>query len=424
MISSDTIQQIKDSAHIEEVVSRFLTLRRRGNNYVACCPFHNEKTGSFNVNPARNIFKCFGCGKSGDSISFLMEHAKMTYPEALRFLADMYGVVIEETELTDEERERQHQRDSLLKLTAYAQQQFAEHLDKLDFYLCDRALTLDVAKTFRLGCKTTDTFAQEALAAGYSKDTLLTTGLAYLNEEGILCDTLPRGLIFPILSGDGKVISFVCKHIPQLDADSGVSSTPRAWTFLPCSPIYNNANALFGLYQAKNTKGKLEKYYLVSHFEVVLTLHASGITNCIAPCSSGVTIEQIKSLKRLSHDVTLVCGPAVADSFDARNLLQMGMHLRIVVFPQGQTPDSYASAHGSSALQEFLNQNEMPFVFYRADRLIAQLGTQGAMTPIVELLSLFQDKIERDAYIPGLAERLCVSEESLNHLSQTVKGHL
>lgn len=415
MISPDTIQSIKDAAHIEEVVSRFLSLRKRGNNYVACCPFHNEKTGSFNVNPARNIYKCFGCGKSGDSISFLMEHAKMTYPEALRFIADMYGIVIEEAELTDEERDRQHLRDSLLKLNAYAQQLFSQQLSQLDFYLCDHAFTHDLADSFRLGCKSNDTFVQEALAAGYSKDILVATGLACLQEDGTLCDALPTGLIFPILNSDGKVISFVCKHLPQLQADSGAPA-PRRWTFLPASPVYNNGNVLFGLYQAKSSIGRQNKFYLVSHFEVVLTLHASGITNSVAPCSSVITNEQIKAVKRFAQDVTLVCGPSVADSFDARNLLQMGMHLRIVVFPQGETPDTYASAHGAAALQDYLDDSEMPFVFYRADRLISQLGVQGAMAPIVELLSQFQDRIERDAYIPGLAERLCVSEDSLTHL--------
>ena len=410
MIHPDTIQRIKEAAHIEEVVSRFLSLRKRGTNYVACCPFHQEKTGSFNVNPARNIYKCFGCGKSGDSISFLMEHDHKTYPEALRYLADMYGIEVEEEEVSDEVRARQHQRDSLLKCTSFAQQCFAEHIADAEAYLRSHGVTDEIVRTFGLGCKSADNFADYARSQGYDPEVIASTGLADADQH----DLLPSGLIFPIHSKDGHPISFVAKQL-QPPSQPGI----KTWTFLPPSPIFDYGRALFGFFQAKKHIGQRDKCYLVSNLEVVLSMHQAGIANTVAPCSAILTADQIKDIRRFTHNITLVCGHQVAQRFDASALFAAGMHLRLVVFPQGETPDTYAQAHGATALQTFLDDNEQNFILYRTDSLIAQrLDLDSTVAPIGQLLAQLADTLERDAYIPLLAERLGISEQ---HLRQRLR---
>lgn len=386
MITPETIQRIKDAAHIEEVVARFLSLRKRGSNYTACCPFHNEKTGSFNVNPARNIYKCFGCGKSGDSISFLMEHDHKTYPEALRYLAEMYGIEVEEEEVSEEVRARQQERDSLLKLCAFAQQRFATALG--EERLRPLELTPEVARSFGLGLKEESDFATQALAQGYSKDMLVLSRLA--DEK--MHDLLPQGLIYPVYSKDGKPVSFISKG--------------ERWNFLPPSPLFDYGRSLFGLYQAKRSMGSQDRCYLMSNFDQVLALHQAGITNAVAPCSSVLTAEQIKDIKRFTKNITLVCSSRMAERFDSSALYAAGMHLRLVVFPQGDTPLDYARAHGSAALQTLLEEREENFLLYRA-----------RLTPTLEacqaLLHLVSDPIERDAYVPIIADLLAVGEEAL-----------
>lgn len=411
MITPETIQKIKDAAHIEEVIARFISLQKRGANYEACCPFHHEKSPSFKVNPVRNIYKCFGCGKVGDSINFVMEYDHRSYPETLRFLADMYNIDIEEEEVSDEQRARQAERDVLYHINHFALQFFNAQLlapgSEGMAYLQGRGYTETTTKDYTLGfCpEADDLFVKEALANGYSEKVLLQSGL--MTEEGH--DRLAGCLVLPILSKDGKPISFVGRKL---------SNTPYRWVGLPASPLFDYSKTLFGFYQARNliSSNKENKCYLMSDFEQILSLHQSGIENVMAPCTLEVTHEQLRDIKRHTSNITLLCSPTRAGKIDASPFFTDGIHLRLVVFPQGETPDSMAQKQGSSYLKNFIEDNEQNFILYRIGLLSdSLLSNPESYQEMLRLLRLVTDQLERDAYIQYCIREYDLDEKKLSH---------
>ena len=308
MISKDTIDRIMDATHIEEVIGEFVSLKKRGANHIGCCPFHNEKTPSFYVSPSKGIFKCFGCGKSGNAVGFLMDHEHYTYPEALRWLADKYHIQIEEEQLTEEQKERQTERDGLFHVSEFAQKYFADLLYNNELgrniglaYFHQRGLSDEIIKTFGLGycLDDWDNFTTHARRNGYSDTVLEKTGLTIFKEDGKCYDRFRGRVMFPIFSISGRVLGFSGRILSkEKQAAKYVNS--------PDSDIYNKSHILYGLYQARNAIGKAEKCYLVEGNVDVVSMHQSGVCNTVASCGTSLTIEQIRLIKRYTPNVTVL----------------------------------------------------------------------------------------------------------------------
>ena len=376
MISKDTIDRIMDATHIEEVIGEFVSLKKRGANHIGCCPFHNEKTPSFYVSPSKGIFKCFGCGKSGNAVGFLMDHEHYTYPEALRWLADKYHIQIEEEQLTEEQKERQTERDGLFHVSEFAQKYFADLLYNNELgrniglaYFHQRGLSDEIIKTFGLGycLDEWDNFTTHARRNGYSDAVLEKTGLTIFKEDGKCYDRFRGRVMFPIFSISGRVLGFSGRILSkEKQAAKYVNS--------PDSDIYNKSHILYGLYQARNAIGKAEKCYLVEGNVDVVSMHQSGVCNTVASCGTSLTIEQIRLIKRYTPNVTVLYdgdSAGIKAALRAVNLLfEEGMHVRVVLFPDGEDPDSYAQKYGSTQLQDYLRDHEENFVQFKTRVLL------------------------------------------------------
>ena len=438
MIDHETIQRIIDAARIEEVIGQFVSLKKRGSNHIGCCPFHNEKTPSFYVSPSKGIFKCFGCGEAGDVVKFLMKHEHFTYPEALRWLAEKYHIDIQEEEMTDEQRERQSERDALFHISEFAQKYFADLLYNNEMgraiglsYFHSRGLSDNIIQRFGLGyCLDEWTnFTDYALKNGYSESILEKSGLTIVKESELSdssdkpdhrrkkYDRFRGRVMFPIFSISGRVLGFSGRVL---------SSEKQAAKYVnsPDSDIYNKSRILYGLYQARTAISKANKCYLVEGNVDVISMHQSGVENTVASCGTSLTVEQIRLIKRYTQNVTVLYDGDKAGIKAALRAVDLlfaeGMHVRVTLFPDGEDPDSYAQKYGSMALQQFLEEHEDNFVLYKTRVLLdsvkddpirrAELLGETART-----IALVTDLIERQEYIRQCSYLLKVSEDVLTH---------
>ena len=425
MIDQETIQRIMDAARIEEVIGDFVSLRKRGANHIGCCPFHNEKTPSFYVSPSKGIFKCFGCGEAGDVVKFLMKHEHYTYPEALRWLAQKYNIEIQEEEQTEEQKERQNERDALFHVSEFAQKYFADLLYNDEMgravglsYFHSRGLSDEVIKNFGLGYCLDEwsNFTDHARKNGYSDAVLEKTGLTIFKEESKKAYDRFRGrVMFPIYSISGRVLGFSGRVL---------SSEKQAAKYVnsPDSDIYNKSRILYGLYQARTAISKANKCFLVEGNIDVISMHQSGVENTVASCGTSLTTEQIRLIKRYTPNVTVLYdgdSAGIKAALRAVNLLfAEGMHVRCVLFPDGEDPDSYAQKYGSSALQDYLATHEDNFVIFKTRVLLDGVKNDPIrkaelVKETVDTIALVPDLIERTEYIAQCAHLLDVPEEAL-----------
>lgn len=424
MIKPETIEKIMDVVRIEDIVSEFVSLKRRGANLLGCCPFHNEKTPSFTVSPAKGIFKCFGCGEAGNSVHFLMKHEHFSYPEALRYIAKKYNIDIEEEALSPQELEKQTEREALFNVSEFAQKYFADILFNDDMgkaiglsYFYERGLTDNIIQRFGLGycVDEWDNFTKHATSNGYSRNVLEKTGLTIYKDDGKSYDRFRGRVMFPVYSVSGKVLGFSGRIL---------SSEKQAAKYVnsPESEIYNKSRTLYGIYQAKGAISKNDLCYLVEGNIDVITLHQAGVENTVASSGTSLTTEQIRLIHRYTKNITVLYDgdPAgIKAALRAVNmLLEEGMNVRVVLFPDGEDPDSYTRKYGSEAIQNYVTTQATNFIVFKTKILLKD--TKGdpikkaeLIKDIVETIALVPEIIERNIYVKECASILDVSEQTL-----------
>ena len=425
MIDRATVERIKDAANIVEVVSEFVTLRRSGANYKGLCPFHNEKTPSFYVSPARGTCHCFGCGKGGNPISFIMEHEQMTYPEALRWLAQKYHIEIHEREQTDEEKREQSERESMFIVNEWAADYFNNLLhDDPDGialgmqYFRSRGFRDDIIKKFRLGYDLNDrhALANTARSKGYNEDFLLKTGICYRNDRGELIDRYAGRVMFPWIGVSGKVVGFGGRLL-----DARTKGVNQKYVNSPDSEIYHKDRELYGIYQAKKAIAKDDRVYMVEGYTDVISMHQCGIENVVANSGTALSLHQIHMLHRFTSNITLLYDGDAAGIHAALRgtdmLLSEGMNLKVLLLPDGDDPDSFARKHTAADFKKYIEEHQTDFMEFKTDLLLKgerdPLKRSEAINSIVKSISLVQNQILRDTYLHDCAVRMGMNEATL-----------
>nr|WP_068887834.1 DNA primase [Pedobacter panaciterrae] len=424
MIDQDTINKITETARIEEVVGDFVTLKKRGTSLIGNCPFHNEKTPSFHVSVAKGIYKCFGCGKGGDSVHFIMDHEKYSYPEALKFLANKYNIEVEETVQSPQNIEAQNARESLYIVSEYAANYFANELWTGEdgraiglSYFKERGFREDILKKFQLGYSPDawDALIQNAVAAGHKEEYLEKTGLAIRNDKGRLYDRFRGRVLFPIHNFTGRIIGFGGR---TLKTDKNVPKYVNS----PESDIYHKSNVLYGLFHAKKAIRDADNCYLVEGYADVLAVHQAGIENVVASSGTSLTTEQIRLIGRFSENVTILYdGDAAGIKASLRGLdmiLEEGLNVKVVLFPDGHDPDSYMHHVGSGEFKKYIENNRKDFILYKASILLKEAGTDpikraGIIRDIVESIAKIPDDIKASVFIRECSGLLQVEERIL-----------
>ncbi|MBO5801009.1 MAG: DNA primase [Alistipes sp.] len=426
MIDRETIDRIYAAANIVDIVGDYVTLRRKGINYEACCPFHQEKTPSFKVSPARGIYKCFGCGKSGNAINFVMESENATYPEALRIIAKRYGIEVREEKMTDEEMARNNTRESMFALNAWAAEYFQRYMmyeDEgrsvgLSYFSSLRGFTDATISRFGLGfCPSNGArFSEEARLAGYKQEYLLSTGLSIAREsDGALRDRFYDRVIFPIHNISGRVVGFGGR---TLRTDKKVAKYQNS----PESEIYNKRREVYGLYFAKKAISQQDAAILVEGYADVISMHQAGVENVVASSGTSLTEEQIRLIGRFTNNITLMFdGDSAGVKAALRGvdlILKEGMNVRIVLLPEEHDPDTFARANSSEQLREYIKDNAQDFLAFKARLLLGEatndpLKRTDAINDMVYSISLIPDQIKRSEYIRYCAEIMNVDQQTL-----------
>lgn len=426
MIPQDTVNKILDSAQIVDVVSDFVSLKRRGANFIACCPFHNEKTPSFYVSPAKGIYKCFGCGKSGTAVGFVMEHENMTYVEALKYLARKYGIEVKEKEETPEEIAARQRSESLLLVLDYTEQFFQKSLDTPEgksigyAYFRSRGLEDATIRKYGLGWapKSGNALATEALSKGYKEEFLTTTGVCIKRHDGSLCDKFYDRVIFPIHSVSGRVIGFGGRTLRSDYKTANIGKYVNS----PQSEVYDKSSTLYGIYFAKSEIVRQNKCYLVEGYLDVLSMHQLGITNVVASSGTSLTIPQIRLIKKFTDNVTVMYDGDSAGIHAALRgidlILKEGLNVRVVLIPDGDDPDSYSRKHSLEEVQSFLKSAEKDFIVFKTDLLLGQAGDDplnkaGLINDITDTLALVPDQIKRAVYVQMTSQKFGISEDAI-----------
>lgn len=423
MISRDTIENIINTARIEEVVGDFVSLRRRGVNMLGLCPFHNEKTPSFTVSPVKGIYKCFGCGKAGNAVGFIMEHEHCSYPEALRYLARKYNLEIEEEEQTPEQIQEAGEKESLYNLNQFAQQYFSRILWESEegksvglSYLKERGIREDIIKKFQLGFSPGEwnAFSDFALRNGYKKEFLLKTGLS-LEKEDHLYDRFHSRVIFPIHAASGRVIGFGGRIL------SSDKNRPK-YVNSPESEIYNKSHTLYGIFLTKNAIASLDNCLLVEGYTDVISLYQAGIENVVASSGTSLTQDQIRMIRRYTSNITILYDgdPAgIKASFRGIDMiLEQGLNVRIVLFPDGEDPDSFARNHHPEEVRQFIASEAVNFILFKTRLGLDETGKDPIrratlIKDIVATIALIPDVITRSVYIRECAVLMEVTEQVL-----------
>ena len=432
MIPRETVSRIFETAKIEEVVGRYVTLKRRGANLIGLCPFHNEKTGSFNVSPSKGIFKCFGCSKAGNAIGFIMEIEQCSYVEALKTVASMYNIQVEERQLSDEDKQKQDDRESMLVVNDFANKWFQEQLTQTPegsaialSYLRQRGLRDDIIKLFQIGYAPEKTkFWEVAKKAGYNEKYLLNdaanppyvgTGICAKSQDGRLYDRFRGRVIFPFISVSGKIVGFAGRILVQNDkAGKYVNS--------PTSLIYEKHNELFGLYQAKQEISRNDACYLVEGQMDVIQLVQSGIKNVVASGGTALTYQQIRLIHRFTENINLLYDGDKAGIKAAMRgidmMLEEGLNVRIILLPDGEDPDSFARKTNAADLQEFLLNNQQDFIRFKTKLLSEEANNDPTkrsemITTIAQSIAMIPDIIKRQVYVKETAVLLAFPEDIL-----------
>ena len=425
-IPRETVEQILQAARIEEVVGEFVTLKKRGANYIGLCPFHNEKTGSFNVNPARNIFKCFGCGKGGDSAKFLMEHEHITYPEALRYLAKKYNIQIEEKELTPEERMAQTEREKMYNINAFADKFFVDTLWNTDEgksvgldYFRERGYLNPIIEKFHLGYSPSkwEAFTEYAKQNGYDPAFLEKVGFCIRRQNGEYYDRYHGRVMFPIHNLTGKVIGFGGR-ILNADPEKKLAKYQNS----PESEIYQKKETLYGIYFAKGAIVNKDECILVEGYFDVLRMHQLGIENVVASSGTSLTTEQIRLIKRYTRNITMLYDGDDAGIHAALRgtdmILAEGMNVRVVVLPPEHDPDSFGKAYPTEEVVRYLSANAKDFIRFKTELLLKDAANDPikkgqVVRTVVETIAVVPDSIYRIAYIKEASRLLDMPEETL-----------
>ncbi len=426
MIDQATIDRILDAAQITDVVSDFVTLRKRGVNYVGLCPFHEDKTPSFYVSPAKGLCKCFACGKGGNAVHFIMEHEQMSYPEALKYLAKKYGIEIKERELSNEEKIVQSERESLFIVNNFARDYFQNilrnHVDGRSIgmaYFRSRGFRDDIIEKFQLGYCTEshDALAKEAMQKGYKKDFLIKTGLCYETDDHRLRDRFWGRVIFPVHTLSGKVVAFGGRVLAS--ATKGIKVK---YVNSPESEIYHKSNELYGIYFAKQAIVKQDRCFLVEGYTDVISMHQSGIENVVASSGTALTPGQIRLIHRFTNNMTVLYdGDAAGIKASIRGidmLLEEGMNIKVCLLPDGDDPDSFARKHNATEFQEFIQKHETDFIRFKTNLLLEDAGKDPIKRAelignLVQSISIIPEAIVRDVYIKECAQLLRVEDKLL-----------
>ena len=435
MIPQDTIMSIIDTVRIEEVVSDFVSLKKRGANLIGVCPFHKEKTPSFIVSPAKGIFKCFGCGKAGDSVRFIMEHEHYSYPEALRYLANKYGIIIEEKEQSPEELMSQNEREKMFNINTFAQQYFSNTMKNDEegqavgmSYFRERGFRDAIIDKFQLGycLNQRDAFIQYAIKNGYSKDLLLKIGLASGSEDRMY-DKYQGRVIFPIHNLTGKVIGFGARIL------SG-DKTKAKYLNSPESEIYNKSQTLYGIYFAKNEISRLDECILVEGYADVLSMHQAGIENTVASSGTSLTTEQIRLISRYTKNITILYDGDNAGIHAALRgtdmILEEGMNVRIVLLPPDEDPDSFVQHHPIEEVRAYIDNNAKDFISFKTQLLLKDAANNPikkaeVVKDIVNTISVIPDAIFRATYIKECSRLMDMPEQSLmNELNKQLRAKI
>ena len=430
MIDHDTIERIFDAAQIAEVVQDFISLKRRGANYMGVCPFHHEKTPSFTVSPAKGIYKCFGCGKGGNSVNFIMEHENLSYVEALRYLAKKYGIEIKEKELSTEERDQQNERESMLLINEWACKFFEDKL-KNDregqaigmTYFRERGFRDDIITRFQLGFspQSRNALTTEAVKAGFKIENLVKTGLSIQREDGNAFDRFAGRVIFPIHGLSGKVVGFGGRILKTDKNTAKYLNSPE-------SEIYHKSKVLYGLFQARKAIVQADKCYLVEGYTDVTSMHQAGIENVAASSGTSLTTEQIRLIKRFTQNITILYdGDSAGIKASLRGIdmvLEEGLNVKVMLLPDGEDPDSFARSHSATEFVEYITAHETDFVLFKTRLLIDDVQNDpvkraGLINEIVKSISIIPDTITRSIYIKECASILKVDEQVL--ITETAK---
>ena len=440
MIDDATVSKIFDAANILDVVSDFVALKKRGNNYFGCCPFHNEKTGSFSVSPAKNIYYCFGCHKGGNSVNFIMEHENLPYYEALKYLANKFHIEVTETERTPEEQERHDDRESMMVLNEFAKNYFIRNMTETEEgraigykYFKERGFNEETIKTYELGYSLSDrkAFTEFALKSGYQLKYLISTsngqtnsgtGLTIKHDDGYTFDRFSGRVMFPIHNITGKVIGFGGRVL-----DARTKGVNVKYMNSPQSEIYDKSRSLYGIYQAKASIVKNDKCFLVEGYTDVLSMHQSGIENVVASNGTALTIEQIRLIKKFTSNVTVLYDGDDAGIHAALRGIDMilaeGLNVKVLLLPDGEDPDSFARNHSSSELEEFIGVNETDFVLFKTRLLLNDAGNDPIkkaelINDIVASIAVVPDDIKRLLYVKECAKLMDIDEAVLKDATE------
>src|SRR5580765_2887361 len=429
MISQNTIQEILSRIDIIDIVGGFVKLKKRGANYLGLCPFHNEKTPSFTVSPSKEIYKCFGCGRSGNTISFLMEHEKYSYAEALKWLANKYGIEIEETFQTDEQKQQQQSSDSLYIINSFAQQFFSNALFETEegqdiglSYLKERGFREEIIKKFQLGYSPAkrDAFAKEAIARQYTPELLIKTGLV-VNRNEQLQDNYRGRVIFPVHNHSGKVLGFGARILKSNDKAPKYINTPE-------NEIYVKSKILYGSYFARQAIDKSDECLLVEGYTDVLSLHQSGIENVVASGGTSLTADQLRLIKKYTNNLTIIYdGDAAGIKAALRGLdmaLEEGLNVKLVLIPDNEDPDSYVNKVGPTVFREFIQRNKRDFILFQLDVALKDAGADSnkkaeVVNQIAETISRInkaEDFTKQQDYVKQCSEILKIDESGLHAL--------
>ena len=424
MIDQPTIDRILDAANIVDVVSEFVTLRKRGINYVGLCPFHTDKTPSFYVSPAKNICKCFACGEGGTAVHFIMKHEQLNYFDALRYLAKKYNIEIQERELTDKDKQRKSDRESMLIVNSWAQQYFTtqlyEHVEGKTVglrYFAERGFREDTIRKFQLGYSLDkrDALYKEATKNGYKKEFLEKTGLVIAYDNGGVNDRFRGRVIFPVHTLSGKVVAFGGRVLKKDEKTAKYVNSPE-------SEIYHKSNELYGIYFAKQAIVKEDRCFLVEGYTDVISMHQAGIENVVASSGTALTQGQIRLIHRFTSNITVLYdGDAAGIKAALRGidlLLEDGMNVKVVLLPDGEDPDSFARKHNASQFSEFIKQSETDFIRFKTRLLLDDAGTDpikrsALITDIIRTVAIIPDNIARSIYIRECSAMMEIDEQVL-----------
>ncbi len=430
MIDKATIDRIFDAADIVDVVSEFVTLRKRGVNYWGLCPFHDDKSPSFSVSPSKNICKCFACGEGGTAVQFIMKHEQLSYHDALLYLAKKYNIEVHERELTDKEKQARNDRDSMFIVNAWAQKYFTSildnHIDGQSIgrrYFAERGFREETIRKFQLGYSlaSRDALYQEAIKNGYKKEYLEKTGLVIAHQDGGVTDRFQGRVMFPIHTLSGKIVAFGGRILKRDEKRAKYMNSPE-------SEIYHKSNELYGIYFAKKAIVKADRCFLVEGYTDVISMHQSGVENVVASSGTALTLGQIRLIHRFTNNITVLYdGDAAGIKAAIRGidlLLAEGMNVKVVLLPDGEDPDSFARSHSVSEFSAFIQENETDFIRFKTKLLMEEAGNDPIKLSelshdIINTIAIVPDNITRSIYIRECSAKMMLREQDiLNEVNQ------